>query len=102
MVTAKSARIAANEYCLLHYATSYTGGVPRRLSLLNEILWIVPVVLISPGYGIVGEVGVVAVDASTRTIIGATPRREVIAAGAQLVQEKRDELDASFHRARTV
>jgi len=37
---------------------------------------------------------------STRSILGATPRQEVLATGARLAQEKRDELNAAFHRAR--
>ena len=93
-------RIAANEYCLLNYAIAYTGGTPRRLALGRADLWIVPVVFTSPGYGVVGEVGVLAID-QTATVVGATPRREVLAAGTRLAKEKRDDLDAAFHRART-
>ena len=95
-------RIAANEYALRHYAVGYTSGTPRRLSLSNVELWIVPVVLTSPGYGVVGEVGVLALDASNGDILGATPREEVLSAGARLAKEKRNELDAAFRRAKTV
>lgn len=98
---AETAQIAANSYCVRHYAISYTGGTPRRLTLDNKDVWIVPVVFTSPGYGIVGEVGVVAVDAVTHEIAGASPREEVRAAGAKLAEEKRDELHAAFLRART-
>jgi hypothetical protein len=86
----------------VHYGTSYAGGVPRRLVLEDKEVWIVPVLLTSSGYGTVGEVGMVAVDMAARTVIGATPRPEVRAAGTRLAQEKRHELDAAFHRARTV
>jgi hypothetical protein len=74
--------------------------MPRRVSLKNTDVWIVPVVLTSAGYGIVGEVGVVVVDAATGKIIGASSRKEVRSAGARLAKEKRAELDAAFHRAR--
>jgi hypothetical protein len=63
-------------------------------------VWIVPALLTSPGYGVVGVAGVVAVDAATHAILGATPREEVQAAGAQLAKEKKDELEAAFDQAR--
>jgi hypothetical protein len=34
-------------------------------------------------------------------VIAATPRAQVRAAAAHLPQEKRDEINAAFHRART-
>src|SRR3989442_11080640 len=74
---ARAARIAVHEYCLLNFGTSYVGGIPRRLALAKQDLWIVPVVLTSPGYGVVGEVGMVAVDAVSGGVVGATPRPEV-------------------------
>jgi hypothetical protein len=99
---AEAARIAVHEYCLLNYGTGYAGGTPRRLLLARKELWIVPVVLTSPGYGAVGEVGMVAVDVASGAVVGATPRPEVRTAGTRLALEKRHELDAAFHRARTV
>ena len=93
--------IAANAHCLRQYATSFTAGTPRRLSLPGQQLWIFPVLFTSPGYGEVGEVGVVAVDARTGQIAGSTPRAEVTAAAKRLSEEKRDELEAAFLRART-
>jgi hypothetical protein len=94
------AQFIANEYSLLNYAVGYKGSTPRRVSLMNKEVWIVPLVLTSPGYGIVGEVGVVIIDAWTSKILGATRREEVRAAGNKLAKEKRDEIDAAFHRAR--
>ena len=93
-------QIAANSYCLSHYGVGYSGGLPQRLILRVADVWIVPALLTSPGYGVVGEVGVVAVDAATNEIVGATPHEEVRAAGARLAQEKEDELKAAFRRAR--
>src|SRR6266446_4821368 len=93
---AERARIAANVYCLRQYAVGYTGGTPRRLNLSNADLWIVPVLLANPAYGVVGEVGFVAVAGATYQVTGATRRDEVRAAGAQLAEEKRDELNAAL------
>jgi hypothetical protein len=63
-------------------------------------VWIVPALFTSPGYGVVGEVGLVAIDAATREVVGATPAEEVRAAGSRLAEAKRDELETAFRRAR--
>jgi hypothetical protein len=94
--------IAANRFIIREYPLGVLGGPPRRLTLKGSEAWIVPVILTSPGYGAVGEVGMVAVDGRTGKIVGSTPREEVAAAGKRLREEKRDELQAAFLRARTV
>ena len=93
--------IAANDYIVSHYPIGFLAGTPRRLELSGRELWIVPIVLTSPGYGAVGEVGVVALGADTRQALGCTPRSEVVAAARRLREEKHDDLEAAFHRART-
>jgi hypothetical protein len=74
--------------------------MPRLLSLPTQSVWVVPVLFTSAGYGQVGAVGVVAVAADTRTILDATPKDEVRAAGARLAREKHGILDTAFRRAR--
>jgi hypothetical protein len=93
--------IAANDYIVSHYPIGFLGGTPRRLALGDQELWIVPIVLTSPGYGAVGEVGFVALEAGTYQALGGTPRREVVAAAQCLREEKHDALEAAFHRAGT-
>lgn len=93
-------QIAANSYCIQHYAIGYTGSEPRRLSIKGADVWIVPVVLTSPGYGVVGEVGALVIDDKTHEVIGASPVAEVKAAGSRLAREKRDGLDTAFRQAR--
>jgi hypothetical protein len=95
-------RIAANSFCLHNYAVGFTGGVPRRLDIPSGEIFVVPVLFTSPGFGVVGEVGVLAVDPLTFAVVGATPVSEVRAAGARLARENRLELDAAFRRARTI
>jgi len=92
--------IAANSHCLRSYGIRCSGGTPRHLPVRGTAVWIIPVLLTSPGYGVVGEVGVVAVDAATHEVVGATPREEVRAEVVRLAEEKRDELEAAFHQAR--
>jgi hypothetical protein len=90
----------ANAYCLTTYGDAYCGSTPRLLALPSGRLWVIPVMFTSAGYGHVGEVGVVALDGTTLALLDATPRHEVRAAGARLAREKRDVLEAAFHRAR--
>ncbi len=102
LTDAEKAAVAANRYVVRQYPLGVLAGTPRRLSLQRSDVWIVPVLLTTPGYGAVGEVGVVAVNARTGHVVGGTPKVEVIAAGKRLREEKRDELEAAFRRARTV
>jgi hypothetical protein len=101
-ISAETAMIAANKYILFHYPTLFTGALPRRLRLPSADVWVVPIVLTSPGYGVVGEVGLVAVDAHSGQVLASTPRAEVVAAGRRLREANRDDLEAAFRRARTV
>lgn len=97
----RNVQIAANAHCLRTYGVAYTGGTPRRLTLPWGPLWIVPIMFTSAGYGHVGQAGVVAVDDVTFAVLDATPKAEVRRSGAHLAREKRDDLNAAFHRART-
>ena len=98
---AEAAIIAVNGHLLRHYSTSLMGGSARRLPPPQVHHWEVPIIFTSPGYGAVGEVGVVTVDAYTGRIIDATPKEEVRAAIQRLSEEKQDALEAAFRQART-
>ena len=69
-----------NAYCLCTNGDAYIGATPRRLALPSGRVWVVPVMFTSPGYGHVGEVGVLALDGVTLEILDATPKEEVRAA----------------------
>src|ERR1700733_12855176 len=53
VISREAALIAVNEHCLCHYGTGYSAGEPRRLVLDERVMWIVPAMLTSPGYGAV-------------------------------------------------
>lgn len=93
---------AANGHIVRHFPFGCLGGTPRRLVGEKGELWIVPVVLTSPGYGAVGEVGLVAVDARTGRVVNGSDRHEVARAIKHLKEAKRDALEAAFRQARTV
>jgi hypothetical protein len=92
---------SANAYIVRRYPFGCLGKNPQRLVGESD-LWVVSIFLTSPGYGAVGAVGLVAVDARTHQIVGATERQEVNRAIKHLKESKRDELEAAFHQARTV
>ena len=93
---------AANGHIVRNYPIGCMGGFPRPLKLGSRELWIVPIILTSPGYGAVGQVGVVALDVENYKVVGSTPRGCVAESVQSLREEKRDELEAAFSRARTV
>ena len=99
-VSGERAIIIANEHLLFRYSVGLIGGAAYRLTTGDADLWIVSILLTSPGYGPVGEVGVVAVDAMTGQIVGSTPHAEVAAAQKRLREENRDALEAAFLRAK--
>ena len=101
-LTAKQAMIAASRYILFHYPTMFTGALPHRLTLKKLNVWAVPIVLTHPDYGNIGEVGVVAINAATGEVLGATSRNDVVAAGKKLREAKPHDLEAAFLSARAV
>src|ERR1051326_5512193 len=92
-IRADQAMLAANKYLLFHYPTLFTGALPRRLKLPTCDVWVVPIVLTHPDRGIVGETGLVAMDAQTGQVIGSTPRAEVVAAGKRFREAKPEDLE---------
>ncbi len=94
------ARLLAAEYCLFHYPTLYTGGVPRRCPPPHEQDWAVPIVLASPSHGVMGEVGEVRIDGRTGEVVAATDGSQVVASGEQLYKGRNDAPAASPLRPR--
>jgi len=87
-VNADTAKLTVAEYCLFHYPTLFTAGMPRLTARKNGEAWLVPVVLTHPQHGLVGEVGEVLFQGSTGAIVYHTPRRTVVAAGKRLQEAK--------------
>jgi len=100
---AEQALLRANEFVLFKYPLGLTGTTPHRVIIHErEWVWAVPVILTSPGYGSVGEVGMVLVDEEARTIVGYTPHDEVASAIKRLREDKSIEIEAAFLRARKI
>jgi hypothetical protein len=82
----ESVRRLAIEYCLFHYPTLYTGGVPRRC----DSYWVVPVLLEDPEAGISAAVGELRIHAQTGQVRAGTSAADVVSAGGRWYQEARD------------
>jgi hypothetical protein len=99
-ITAETAGPVANCHMLVNYIFGLLGGHPHRLALPDAQWWVVPMLLTSPGYGVVGQVGVLAIDEATGNVVGGTPKPEVISAVKQLQETHNDALEAAFLKAR--
>ena len=55
-----------------------------------------PVQLTYPGCGVIGEVGIVAVDETTGGVVAWTSPQEMYQATEKLYQEHREEIEAAF------
>ena len=80
----------------------YTVRQPRRLTVADGELWIVPVVLTHPDHGVLGDAGFVAIEAATGAVVGSTSRREVVRAGKQLREAKTNGVAAAVFQARAL
>jgi hypothetical protein len=77
-------------------ARSFLSGAAQEHVFPPRRLWVVPVILTYPRVGIVGNVGMVAVDAEQETVVGWTPFPEMGELAKQLYQEKKHEIEIAF------
>ncbi len=95
-VDARRAMAVANRFILSHLPDRFSAGLPKSMTFPTRWLWMVPVVLAYPQVGIVGEVGMVAVDTERETVVGWTPVEEMETLARQLYQEKKHEIEIAF------
>lgn len=88
-------KVAAAEYCLFHFPTLYTAGVPRPALDRRRGSWFVPIVVVHPEHGVIGEVGELTVDARAKKVVRSTPTARVLAAGRRLFQENANGFQAA-------
>jgi hypothetical protein len=85
-IDADRAKRIAIEYCLLHYPTLFTGGIPRRPKPADSD-WRVPVLLEDPDAGLSVEVGELTIDSQTGRVSSGPPLAAIVAAGQQHYKE---------------
>ena len=95
-ITAREALIAANRFLLKTMRDRFTAGLPKQVIFSTRSVWIVPILLTYPQTGVLGEVGMIAVDDQRGTIVGWTPVEEVERLGKELYEEKKGEIEPAF------
>lgn len=100
MVTAEKAVTIAQNFIADKLGNLIGVTQPYHITSGLQSVWVAPLVLTSPGYGIVGVVGAVMIDLEFGHIIGWTPLDEVHANVEKLSDEKEAELQAAFQARR--
>lgn len=95
-ITVEQATTAAQDFVADNLGDLVGVGHPWRMVTALHSTWVVPLVLTSPGYGIVGTVGVVTVDDEFGYIAGWTPINDIRATAERLSLEKERELESAF------
>jgi len=88
--------IAANRFIVEHLPDRFSAGLPKLVLFPLRPLWLVPVHLTYPGVGVVGEVGMLAVDGEHPVVVGWTPAEQMEALARQLYEENRNEIEIAF------
>lgn len=96
VLNAKQAMIAANQFIVNHLPDRFSAGLPKLVLFPLRPLWLVPVHLTYPGVGVVGEIGMLAVDGDRPVVVGWTPLEKMEALAHQLYEENRDEIEFAF------
>ena len=99
-ITAQQALATAQEFVAENLGNLIDVGHPSRLVAGVRAAWIVPLLLTSPGYGIVGVVGVVMIDEEFGRLIGWTPLEDVRLNVEQVTLQKQTELETAFWNLR--
>jgi hypothetical protein len=99
-VTPQNAAMIVQEFIEDKLGNLIGMGRPYHMVSGLQSAWSVPLVLTSPGYGIVGIVGAVMVDTEFGHIIGWTPIDEVRTNAETLLNEYETELEAAFQSQR--
>ena len=96
VVNTRQAMIAANQFIVEHLPDRFSAGLPKLVLFPLRPLWLVPVHLTYPGKGVIGEVGMLAVDGDHPVIVGWTPPEEMEVLAQKLYEENRDEIEIAF------
>jgi hypothetical protein len=98
-ISAKNARTIGANFAADHLGDQIGVGMPWRVVSSLRSAWATPLVLTAPGHGIVGIVGLLIIDEELGHITAWTTVEELNANANQLLEERKDDLDAAFKRA---
>ena len=97
-VFAEAALRVAEQFIADHLGDQIGAGTPWRVVSPLRSALVIPLVLTSPGYGVVRIVGVLIVDEELSTLTAWTPVEEIMATAARLVREHESERRAVWQR----
>jgi hypothetical protein len=97
-IDANEALRIGEDFVADHLGDQIGVGAPWRVVSSVHSAWVVPLLLTSPGYGVVGTVGVLVVDEEFGHITAWPTVEEIDTNAERLVMEKKEELDAAFER----
>jgi hypothetical protein len=95
-ISADDARALATDFLLGHVGNQLTAGQPLRMISAVRSTWIVPVQLAYIHSGVLGNVGVVAVDEETGQVVGWTPFAQMKEASCQLREQHEPAFSTQF------
>ena len=96
----KRAMSIANGFILRHFRDRFMAGPPHIVAWRGTPVWVASILLTYPGRGILGEVGMIAIDARSGAVCANTPEPDLEAAAHRLTRGKWSEIEAVFHSAR--
>lgn len=91
-IPANVAQARAQEFLRENELTRFSVGTPRRMVSALRSVWSVPVELRYPNYGLVGQVGIIAVDEETGNVVAWTPRTEMLTTAGELYCDQRQDI----------
>jgi hypothetical protein len=92
--TALQAQAAANLFLHDHLPDRFTADQPCFRPTDN--VWYVPVILVYPRVGFIGQVGAILISAAAETVVSYTPLEEMKHAAQELYTTHRDAIEAAF------
>ncbi len=95
-IDARQAMSVANRFIVQNLPDRFSAGLPKKIAFPTRLIWVVPVLLTYPNIGIVGEVGMIAVEEEREAIVGWTPLEEMEELARQLYEEHKDEIELAF------
>ena len=95
-IDSEDARDFATDFLLDHVGNQLVAGQPLRMISAVSATWIVPIQLAYIQSGLLGNVGVVAVDEKTGQVVGWTPIEQMKEASRKLREEHEPGLSEQF------
>ena len=100
--SADDACASATEFLLDNIGNQLTVGQPLRMVSAIRSTWIVPIQLAYVHTGILGSVGVIAVDEETGQVVGWTPVDQIKETSRQLREQNKPQLSDQFESLMSV